>query len=158
MFPSIYRVLCLVFLSLFTASCGQQGGSSSSSKTPEGPFKIESLEAKREGDHVHLRILVAGENRGKEPLHLSANSLPLMSGKDAVPPFVRPFISIVVIPPGKSGKGSVDYWVNKTLLQQPLSLTVGGQNISIKAAAGFSIDQLPEGKTVVLSCPDWRIL
>lgn len=158
MILSIYRVLVLVVLCLFTASCGQQGGSSSASKTPEGPFKIESLKAKREGDHVHLRILVAGENRGKDPLAFSAKALPLMSGKDAVPPFVRPFISVVEIPPGKSGKGSVDYWVNKTLLQQPLSLTVGGQNISIKAAAGFNIDQLPEGKMVVLSCPDWRIL
>ena len=82
----------------------------------------------------------------------------LDAGGNQVPPFVRPFASRQEIAPGASGEVSVEYWMAQKELGSEIALRWNDQKLPVKSAAVFPIEQLPEGKMVVVSTPDWRVL
>ena len=157
MIRPLFQLSFVLLCGLLCAGCGPKASTTPTAE-PAGPLALQKLEIKREADHMLVRVSLKCENRGKEPLVASAATFQLDAGGNQVPPFVRPFASRQEIAPGASGEVSVEYWMAQKELGSEIALRWNDQTLPVKSAAVFPIEQLPEGKMVVVSTPDWRVL
>lgn len=137
------------------SSCRPPANPAGSAQTS---LEVTRLMAKREADHLLLKITTQFKNQGTEAVMMTAKSLTLLAGGESVPPLERPFPESVTVAPGQSGSGVFDFWLNGKHLASSLELKFGTDKVILKSAGNFSIEELPDGQLAILSVADWKIL
>lgn len=133
------------------------GGSGEPSAVAGSSSVVKSVAARRVADHVHLMLSLRVKNPDSTAFALTPPAVRVWAGRREVEPFVAPGLEPPVISPGGEAEVETHWWLAASDLSGGITLEMNSSRTEIKSAAAFALDLLPEGGTVSLSFPDWKV-